>query len=63
MWISKLKLDLRSKAVRRDLASPYEMHRTLSRAVSQALKEGKERLLWRLEPTRGTEPRWSWSRP
>ncbi|ADW21866.1 type I-E CRISPR-associated protein Cas6/Cse3/CasE [Thermus scotoductus] len=56
MWISKLKLDLRSKAVRRDLASPYEMHRTLSRAVSQALKEGKERLLWRLEPTRGTEP-------
>lgn len=50
MWISKLVLDLRSKAARRDLASPYEMHRTLSRAVSQALKEKRERLLWRLEP-------------
>ncbi|WP_234554302.1 type I-E CRISPR-associated protein Cas6/Cse3/CasE [Thermus caliditerrae] len=55
MWISKLVLDLRSKAARRDLASPYEMHRTLSKAVSQALAEKRERLLWRLEPTRGLE--------
>ncbi|WP_298630719.1 type I-E CRISPR-associated protein Cas6/Cse3/CasE [uncultured Thermus sp.] len=52
MWISKLVLNLRSKAARRDLANPYEMHRTLSRGVSEALKEGRERLLWRLEPTR-----------
>ncbi|GAA5336039.1 type I-E CRISPR-associated protein Cas6/Cse3/CasE [Thermus hydrothermalis] len=70
MWISKLVLDLRSKSARRDLANPYEMHRTLSRAVSRALEEGKERLLWRLEPTRTherpvvlvqtlTEPDWS----
>ncbi|WP_105317435.1 type I-E CRISPR-associated protein Cas6/Cse3/CasE [Thermus tenuipuniceus] len=70
MWISKLVLDLRSKAARKDLANPYEMHRTLSRAVSRALDEKKERLLWRLEPTRGledpvvlvqtlTEPDWS----
>ncbi|RDI95464.1 type I-E CRISPR-associated protein Cas6/Cse3/CasE [Meiothermus sp. QL-1] len=70
MWVSKLVLNLRSKAARRDLANPYQMHRTLSKAVSQALKEGKERLLWRLEPTRGleapvvlvqtlTEPDWS----
>lgn len=52
MWISKLVLDLRSRSARRDLANPYEMHRTLSRAVSRALEEGKERLLWRVEPTR-----------
>lgn len=55
MWISKLVLNLRSKAARRDLANPYEMHRTLSQAVAEALKEGRERLLWRLEPTRRTE--------
>lgn len=51
MWVSKLVLDPRSRAARRDLANPYEMHRTLSRAVSQALAEGGERLLFRLEPT------------
>ncbi|WP_117237798.1 type I-E CRISPR-associated protein Cas6/Cse3/CasE [Thermus sediminis] len=56
MWVSKLVLNPASRAARRDLANPYEMHRTLSKAVSQALKEGRERLLWRLEPTRGIEP-------
>jgi hypothetical protein len=56
MWVSKLVLNPASKAARRDLANPYEMHRTLSKAVSEALKEGRERLLWRLEPTRGLEP-------
>ncbi|GAA6733699.1 type I-E CRISPR-associated protein Cas6/Cse3/CasE [Thermus oshimai] len=55
MWISKLVLNPRSRAARRDLANPYEMHRTLSRAVSEALKEGRERLLWRQEPSRTTE--------
>ncbi|GLV48852.1 CRISPR-associated endoribonuclease Cse3 [Thermus sp. LT1-2-5] len=55
MWISKLVLDPRSRAARRDLANPYEMHRTLSRAVSQALEAGRERLLWRQEPTRTHE--------
>ncbi|MDR7587722.1 MAG: type I-E CRISPR-associated protein Cas6/Cse3/CasE [Armatimonadota bacterium] len=70
MWVSKLVLDLRSSAARRDLVNPYEMHRTLSRAVSQALKDGRERILWRLEPARRleapvilvqtlTEPDWS----
>ncbi|GAB5602360.1 type I-E CRISPR-associated protein Cas6/Cse3/CasE [Thermus sp. FJN-A] len=56
MWITKLVLNPASKAARRDLANPYEMHRTLSKAVSGALEEGRERLLWRLEPTRGLEP-------
>jgi CRISPR system Cascade subunit CasE len=55
MWISKLVLNPASRAVRKDLLNPYEMHRTLCRAVSTALKEGRERLLWRLEPTRPHE--------
>lgn len=50
MWITKLELNLHSRAARRDLANPYEMHRTLCRSVSHALKDGTERLLWRLEP-------------
>ncbi len=56
MWVSKLVLNPASRAARRDLANPYEMHRTLCKAVSEALKEGRERLLWRLEPARGLEP-------
>jgi len=56
VWLTKLVLNPASKAARRDLANPNEMHRTLSKAVSRALEEGRERLLWRLEPTRGLEP-------
>ncbi len=56
MWLSKLTLNSRLREVRRDLANPYEMHRTLSWAVSQALAEGRERLLWRVEPVRGQSP-------
>lgn len=52
MWISKLTLNPRLREVRRDLANPYEMHRTLSWAVSQELAAGRERLLWRVEPVR-----------
>jgi CRISPR system Cascade subunit CasE len=53
MFLSRLVLDRRSRAVRRDLANPYEMHRTLCRPFSDALKTNKERLLWRVEPMRG----------
>ena len=56
MYLSKLTLNPRSRQVRRDLGNPYEMHRTLSWAVSEALAEGKERLLWRLEPGRPETP-------
>jgi len=70
MWLSKLVLDARSKAARRDLGNPYEMHRTLCRAVARGMAEGRERLLWRAEPVRSyerpvvlvqtwTEPDWS----
>ena len=56
MWISKLVLNLRSEAARRDLANPYEMHRTLSWTVAEALQARKERLLWRVEPFRLAPP-------
>ncbi len=54
MWMSKLALDLRSREARRDYGSPYQMHRTLLKAVEEAEREGKERLLFRVEPARGT---------
>lgn len=56
MWLSKLVLNPRSKAARRDLANPYEMHRTLSWAVAEALRARRERLLWRMEPVRFGSP-------
>ncbi len=56
MWISKLVLNLRSEAARRDLANPYEMHRTLSWTVAEALLARQERLLWRVEPYRLAPP-------
>jgi len=56
MYISKLELNPRRKEVLRDLADPYQMHRTLSWSVAQALTQGKERLLWRLEPLRRDAP-------
>lgn len=57
MYLSRLTLDPRSPQARRDLADPYEMHRTLARAF--AVDEGRPpRLLWRLEagPQAWTHP-------
>jgi CRISPR system Cascade subunit CasE len=44
MYLSRLTLNLRSKAVRRDTANPYEMHSTLARVL-----EPETGFLWRLE--------------
>lgn len=44
MYLSKLTLNLRSRAVRRDTANPYEMHSTLTRVL-----EPEKGFLWRLE--------------
>jgi len=56
MYLSKLTLNLRCQQARQDLANPYEMHRTLSWTVAEALQERQERLLWRVEPYRLTPP-------
>lgn len=44
MHLSRLSLNPRSKAVRRDAANPYEMHSTLARVLSP-----ESGFLWRLE--------------
>lgn len=50
MQLTRLRLDLRNAQVRRDLADPYEMHRTLVRAFVDDASHAPPRILWRLEP-------------
>jgi len=52
VYLSRMVLDLEDALARRDLGDPYEMHATLMRLVDA----GAARPLWRLEPTRATEP-------
>jgi CRISPR system Cascade subunit CasE len=52
MFLSKLMLDHRHPQARRDLSSPYEMHRTLSRAFAPDAQSRPARFLWRLEHSR-----------
>ncbi len=52
MFLSRLEPNPRHHAARRDLANPYEMHRTLDRAVSEALANDSERVLWRVDHNR-----------
>lgn len=52
MVLSRLVLNLESRAVRRDVANPYEMHATLMRLTEGVA--GKP--LWRFERQRGTDP-------
>lgn len=52
MFLSRLALDLRSSAVRRDLRSPWDMHRSLWSAFPDGLAETNERVLWRLDAAR-----------
>lgn len=50
MFLSRLRLNLSSAAARRDLAEPYEMHRTLARVYAPDDATPPPRFLWRLEP-------------
>lgn len=52
MYLSKLTLNPGHAQARRDLADPYEMHRTLTRAFVTDNQSAPERFLWRLEKTR-----------
>lgn len=70
MYLSKLILNPRSRRVQREVAEPYQMHKSLMRAFPTGLKEGDERVLFRLEQGRNgalvllvqswTLPDWSW---
>ncbi|MGN8199039.1 type I-E CRISPR-associated protein Cas6/Cse3/CasE [Salinisphaera sp. RV14] len=50
MFLTRLTLDLRHSAVRRDLADAYDMHRSLVRAFVTEDDEVPPRFLWRVEP-------------
>jgi CRISPR system Cascade subunit CasE len=51
MYLSRLILNPRNPGVRRDVARPYGLHRTLMRGIEHAPND--ERLLFRIEPERG----------
>lgn len=50
MYLTQLRLDPRSAQARRDLADPYDMHRTLTRAFVENEIQAPPRFLWRVEP-------------
>lgn len=49
MYLSRLILNSRSRAVQRDLARPGDMHKTVLRAFPDDLAAGSERVLYRLD--------------
>jgi CRISPR system Cascade subunit CasE len=56
VFLSKLTPDPRHRGVRRDLANPYDLHRTLLRAFPDADAGGPGRVLFRVELPRGGPP-------
>lgn len=70
MYLSRLVLNPRNRRVQKELAAPYEMHRTLSRCFEPALTISTERFLFRVDQGCDgiaklllqslTEPDWSW---
>lgn len=49
MHLTRLSLDPRSAQARRDLADPYDMHRTLARVFAEDGTHAPPRFLWRFE--------------
>jgi CRISPR system Cascade subunit CasE len=70
MYLSRLILNPRSRRVQRELAEPYQMHRSLMKAFPDHLAPGEERVLFRVDehPRLGLMllvqswdvPDWSW---
>jgi CRISPR system Cascade subunit CasE len=56
MFLSKLTLNIRDRQVRRDLARPYEMHRTLMNSYPYPRVENRCDLLFRVEPSQSGPP-------
>jgi CRISPR system Cascade subunit CasE len=56
MFLSKLTLNVRDRLARRDLARPYEMHRTLMNSYPYPRVENRCDLLFRVEPSRAGPP-------
>ncbi len=53
LYLSRLVLDPRSRRVQNEVATPYEMHRTVMAAFADGCRERGERVLYRLDPLRG----------
>ena len=71
MYLSRLILNPRNRRVQRELAEPYQMHKSLMRCFPDGLDREKERVLFRVDadPRTGTltvllqstlEPGWDW---
>ncbi len=71
MYLSRLILNPRSRRVQRELADPYQMHKTLMRSFPDDLDRERDRVLFRVDtdPCSGIpvvllqstlEPRWDW---
>jgi CRISPR system Cascade subunit CasE len=71
MYLSRLTLNPRNRRAQRELAEPYQMHRTLMRSFPDDMDRENDRVLFRVEtnPRTGVptvllqstlEPRWGW---
>lgn len=71
MYLSRLTLNPRNRRAQRELAEPYQMHRTLMRSFPDDIDRDKDRILFRvdIDPRTNTptillqstlEPRWGW---
>ena len=71
MYLSRLILNLRNRRVRKEIADRYELHRSIMHAFSDDLDADEERVLFRVEQSRGgrdltllvqswTLPDWTW---
>lgn len=71
MYLSRLILNPRNRRVQRELADPYQMHKTLMRGFPDDLDRERDRVLFRVDtdPRTGIpvvllqstlEPRWDW---
>lgn len=56
MYLSKLTFNPRSRDARRDMASAYELHRTILRAFADRESGGPGRVLFRVEPVDDDRP-------
>lgn len=50
MYLSRLELTPHTRQAKRDLALPYELHRTLTRAAATSPDQRPDRILFRVEP-------------
>ena len=70
MYLTRLILNPRHRRVQKEISDPYQMHRSIMRAFPEHLDTEKERVLFRVDASRGgpplllvqslAAPDWSW---